>query len=258
MYKVDLNSDLGESFGAYTIGSDDRVLALVSSANVACGFHAGDPSVMGATVAACRAQGVAVGAHPGFPDLVGFGRRQLVVTPDQAYGDVLYQIGALAGFCRTNGAPLQHVKPHGALYNMACKDLELARAVTRAVRDFDPALVLLAPAGSCLQQAAKELGVSFGCEVFADRAYEADGSLRDRRKPGAMITDTTTAIDRVVRMVKEQKVTAYTGEDIPVVAHSVCVHGDGARALEFVQALRSAFAENGIAVAPLAEVIADV
>ena len=208
MYKVDLNSDLGESFGAYTIGSDDRVLALVSSANVACGFHAGDPSVMGTTVAACRAQGVAVGAHPGFPDLVGFGRRQL--------------------------------------------------AVTRAVRDFDPALVLLAPAGSCLQQAAKEQGVSFGCEVFADRAYEADGSLRDRRKPGAMITDTATAIDRVVRMVKEQKVTAYTGEDIPVVAHSVCVHGDGARALEFVQALRSAFAENGIAVAPLAEVIADV
>ena len=242
MYKVDLNSDLGESFGAYTIGSDDRVLALVSSANVACGFHAGDPSVMGATVAACRAQGVAVGAHPGFPDLVGFGRRQLAVTPDQAYGDVLYQIGALAGFCRANGALLQHVKPHGALYNMACKDLELARAVTRAVRDFDPALVLLAPAGSCLQQAAKE----------------ADGSLRDRRKPGAMITDTATAIDRVVRMVKEQKVTAYTGEDIPVVAHSVCVHGDGARALEFVQALRSAFAENGIAVAPLAEVIADV
>ena len=118
MYKVDLNSDLGESFGAYTIGSDDRVLALVSSANVACGFHAGDPSVMGATVAACRAQGVAVGAHPGFPDLVGFGRRQLAVTPDQAYGDVLYQIGALAGFCRTNGALLQHVKPHGALYNM--------------------------------------------------------------------------------------------------------------------------------------------
>ena len=243
MYKVDLNSDLGESFGAYTIGSDDQVLALVSSANVACGFHAGDPSVMGATVAACRAQGVAVGAHPGFPDLVGFGRRQLAVTPDQAYGDVLYQIGALAGFCRTNGALLQHVKPHGALYNMACKDLEL---------------VLLAPAGSCLQQAAKEQGVSFGCEVFADRAYEADGSLRDRRKPGAMITDTATAIDRVVRMVKEQKVTAYTGEDIPVVAHSVCVHGDGARALEFVQALRSAFAENGIAVAPLAEVIADV
>lgn len=134
MYKVDLNSDLGESFGAYTIGSDDRVLALVSSANVACGFHAGDPSVMGATVAACRAQGVAVGAHPGFPDLVGFGRRQLAVTPDQAYGDVLYQIGALAGFCRTNGVLLQHVKPHGALYNMACKDLELARAVTRAVR----------------------------------------------------------------------------------------------------------------------------
>ena len=144
MYKVDLNSDLGESFGTYTIGSDDRVLALVSSANVACGFHAGDPSVMGATVAACRAQGVAVGAHPGFPDLVGFGRRQLAVTPDQAYGDVLYQIGALAGFCRANGALLQHVKPHGALYNMACKDLELARAVTRAVRDFDPALVLLA------------------------------------------------------------------------------------------------------------------
>ena len=250
MYKVDLNSDLGESFGAYTIGSDDRVLALVSSANVACGFHAGDPSVMGATVAACRAQGVAVGAHPGFPDLVGFGRRQLAVTPDQAYGDVLYQIGALAGFCRTNGALLQHVKPHGALYNMACSTIFTAPMLEL--------LVLLAPAGSCLQQAAKEQGVSFGCEVFADRAYEADGSLRDRRKPGAMITDTATAIDRVVRMVKEQKVTAYTGEDIPVVAHSVCVHGDGARALEFVQALRSAFAENGIAVAPLAEVIADV
>ena len=146
MYKVDLNSDLGESFYAYTIGSDDRVLALVSSANVACGFHAGDPSVMGGPRWQPAGRRVWRWAPPRVLDLVGFGRRQLAVTPDQAYGDVLYQIGALAGFCRTNGALLQHVKPHGALYNMACKDLELARAVTRAVRDFDPALVLLAPA----------------------------------------------------------------------------------------------------------------
>lgn len=258
MYNVDLNSDLGESFGAYTIGSDDQVLELISSANVACGYHAGDPSVMAATVAACGAKGVAVGAHPGFPDLVGFGRRQMVVSPKEAYADVLYQIGALHGFCRTQQVPLQHVKPHGALYNMACKDPALAEAIAQAVRDFDPSLVLLAPAGSCLQQAAETLGVPFACEVFADRAYEADGSLRDRRKPGAMITDTQTAIDRVVRMIKEQKVTAYTGEDIPIFAHSVCVHGDGAKALEFVQALRRAFAENEIAVTPLAEVISHV
>lgn len=255
MYKIDLNCDLGESFGAYTIGADEAVIPLISSANVACGYHAGDALVMKKTVTLCQKNGVAIGAHPGFPDLMGFGRRVLAATPKEVYAYTLYQIGALDAFCRAQGTVLQHVKPHGAMYNMAGKDSALAKAVVDAVYDYDKELVLLGLSGSAMMLAAQDKGLPFACEVFADRAYEADGSLRARGKAGAMITDEQEAIARVVRMITQHKVTACTGEEIDIYAHSVCVHGDGAKALDFVKALRSAFDANAITVAPISEVI---
>ncbi len=220
MFRVDLNCDLGESFGAYTLGMDADVIPHITSANVACGWHGGDPLVMQKTVSLCRQNGVAVGAHPSYPDRMGFGRRAMSVTPDEAYAYVKYQIGALQAFCRAEGLTLQHVKPHGALYNAMGRDPRLAEAVCRGIR-----------------------------------AYEEDGSLVDRRKEGAMITDESAAIARVVRMVTEGRVTAVTGRDIPVAAHSVCVHGDGPKALAFVQSIRAALQKAGVTVAPLREVL---
>lgn len=251
IYRVDLNSDLGESFGHYTLGMDEKVIPLISSANVACGYHASDPVVMETTVALAKAAGVEVGAHPGFPDLMGFGRRNLNVTPEEAKAYVLYQLGALYGFCKAQGVAIQHVKPHGALYNMAAKDYALARAVCAGIKEFDPGLIVLALSGGQLVKAALDLGLPVAREVYADRAYEEDGNLVDRRKEGAMITDEQEAIRRVARMVKEKKVTAVTGKDIPIEADSVCVHGDGAKALAFVEKIREVFAEEGIEICPL-------
>jgi UPF0271 protein len=257
MPKVDLNCDLGESFGAYALGSDEAVLPFISSANVACGFHAADPTVMRRTVAAAAAAGVAVGAHPGFPDLMGFGRRELAVSPAEAKDYVLYQIGALAAFCAASGIRLSHVKPHGALYNMAGKDRALAAAICEAVREFDPGLILLGLSGSELLRAAEELGLHCRREVFADRAYESDGSLVSRKKSGALIDDEEVAVRRALRMVTEGKVTAIDGVDIAVRADSVCVHGDGDRAAAFVRKIRGAFEAEGVAVVPLAEILED-
>lgn len=250
MFQIDLNCDLGESFGSYTIGCDDHVIPLISSANVACGFHAGDPMVMAKTIRLCKENGVSVGAHPGFHDLPGFGRRNLSVTPEEAKNDVIYQIGALKAFCTANGLTLHHVKPHGALYNMAGKDYNLARAICEGVKSVDPTLVMLVLSGSAMQKAAEDVGLPVAREVFADRAYEEDGSLVARSKDGAMITDEDLAVERVIRMVKEHKVTAITGKDIEVVPDSVCVHGDGPKALLFVSRLRTALKENGIEVKP--------
>lgn len=255
MYTVDLNSDLGESFGSYTIGNDERVIPLISSANVACGFHASDPVVMGKTLEMAREAGIGVGAHPGFPDLMGFGRRNLSVTPSEARDYVLYQLGALEGFCRRNGIKMQHVKPHGALYNMAAKDYELSRAICEAIAGFDKNLIVLALSGGELARAAQDMGLPTALEVFADRGYEEDGTLVDRRREGAVITDENLAISRVVRMVKEKKVTAVTGKDIPIQADSICVHGDGAKALAFVERIREAFQEEGIQIRSLNEII---
>ncbi len=229
MYRVDLNSDLGESFGRYTLGMDDKVIPLISSANVACGYHASDPVVMEKTVALAKAAGVRVGAHPGFPDLMGFGRRNLNVTPGEAKAYVLYQLGAL--------------------YNMAAKDYGLAKAICEAVKEFDRDLIVLALSGGQLSKAAMDMGLSTAQEVFADRAYEEDGTLVDRRKEGAMITDEEEAI----RMVKEKKVRAITGKDISIEADSVCVHGDGVKALAFVEKIRGAFEAEGIEVCALGE-----
>ncbi len=251
MYRVDLNCDLGESFGAYVMGMDDKVIPHITSANVACGYHASDPVVMEKTIALCRANSVAVGAHPGFPDLMGFGRRDMRLSPAEAKAYMLYQIGALEAFCRAAGVKLCHVKPHGALYNMAAKDSALAKAICQAIREFDSTLVLLALAGSEMIRAAQEMGLPYAQEVFADRGYEEDGSLVARSKPGAMITDEEEAIARVVRMVTEGKVRAVTGKDVPVKADSICIHGDGEHALQFAQKIREALISSNVQLVPL-------
>ena len=255
MYKIDLNSDLGESFGAYKIGSDTNVIPLISSANVACGFHAGDPTVMAKTVELCKNSGCAIGAHPGYPDLVGFGRRNMAVSPEDVKAMVTYQIGALDAFCKAAGIRLQHVKPHGAMYNMAAKDPALAKAICKAIYEYDKDLILMGLANSEMITQAKALGLKAAAEVFADRAYEEDGTLVARSKPGSMITDEDEAVARVIRMIQEGKVTAITGKDISITADSVCVHGDGPKALAFVEKLRSAFAAEGISIVPLREII---
>lgn len=255
MYTVDLNSDLGESFGRYTIGNDDKIIPLISSANVACGYHASDPVVMDETIVRAKEAGIRVGAHPGFPDLMGFGRRNMNVSPAEAKAYTLYQLGALDAFCRIHGMKMQHVKPHGAMYNMAAKDYQLAKAICEAIYEFDKELIVMGLSGGELVRAGKDMGLRTALEVFADRAYEEDGSLVDRRKDGAMITDENVAIERVVRMVKEQKVTAITGKDIPIKADSVCVHGDGVKALEFVKKIRERLTEEGIALKPLKDIV---
>lgn len=254
MNRIDLNCDLGESFGAYKLGMDDEVIPYISSANIACGFHASDPVVMRKTVKLVKKSGVSAGAHPGFPDLLGFGRRNMNVSPAEAKAYVQYQIGALSAFCRAAGIPLVHVKAHGALYNMAGKDYALAKAICEGIAEFDKNLILLALSGSEMIRAAKDAGLRAASEVFADRAYEEDGSLVARTKPGSMITDEDEAIGRVVRMAKEGKAAAVTGKDISIQADSVCVHGDNAKALEFVRKIRAALTAEGIEIAPLSQI----
>lgn len=254
MYKVDLNSDLGESFGRYTIGSDDRIIPLITSANIACGFHASDPVVMMKTVNMVKEAGTGAGAHPGYPDLMGFGRRNMNISHEEAKAYTLYQISALGGMCKAAGVKLSHVKPHGAMYNMAGKDYELSKAICEAIKEYDPSLIVMGLAGSQMVKAARDMGLKTAEEVFADRAYEEDGSLVARSKPGAMIEDEDEAIARVVRMVKEGKVQAITGKDIDIKADSVCVHGDGEKALLFVEKIRKALTDEGIEICPLEEV----
>lgn len=251
MYRVDLNCDLGESFGAYTIGMDERVLPFITSANVACGFHASDPSVMEKTVRMAKEKKIGVGAHPGFPDLLGFGRRNMNVSPDEARAYIIYQIGALQAFCKEQGVHLQHVKPHGALYNMAARDAALAEAVCAGVKAVDPELILLGLSGSQMLLAAESMGLRCAREVFADRAYEEDGSLVARTKEGAMITDEELAVKRVLRMIVEGKVESVTGKDIPIQADSICVHGDGEKALAFVEKIRGALTQAEVEIVPL-------
>lgn len=254
MYKVDLNSDLGESFGRYTIGSDDRIIPLITSANIACGFHASDPVVMMKTVNMVKEAGTGAGAHPGYPDLMGFGRRNMNISHEEAKAYTLYQISALGGMCKAAGVKLSHVKPHGAMYNMAGKDYELSKAICEAIKEYDPSLIVMGLAGSQMVKAARDMGLKTAEEVFADRAYEEDGSLVARSKTGAMIEDEDEAIARVVRMIKEGKVQAITGNDIDIKADSVCVHGDGEKALLFVEKIRKALTDEGIEICPLEEV----
>ena len=249
MRTVDLNCDCGESFGAWRYGDDDALLAHVTSANVACGFHAGDPGVMRRTVEIALRHGVAIGAHPGFPDLVGFGRREIEASEQDVYDMVVYQVGALAAVAAAQGAALRHVKPHGALYNMAATRLPLAEAIARAVRDVDPALMLFGLAGSALVAAARVVGITPIEEVFADRRYAADGTLVSRKERGAVIDDPVAAVRQAVRMVREGRVTAIDGTEVPVHAGTICIHGDTPGAAEHARALRAALIEAGIDIA---------
>jgi len=255
MFKVDLNSDLGESFGAYTIGMDEQVIAQITSANIACGFHAGDPLVMDKTVAISKSFGTAIGAHPGFPDLQGFGRRNMNCSPKEIKAYVQYQIGALAAFASAHGLKLQHCKPHGALYNMAVKDMALATAIAEAIAAVDKDIILLGLANSCMLEAAEKVGIKSASEVFADRAYNADGSLVARSQPGAVIHDKDEAIARTVKMVTEGKVIAITGEEISIRADSVCVHGDNPSAVEFVKNIRAALTEKDVEIVPISQIV---
>jgi UPF0271 protein len=248
MERVDLNCDMGESFGVYRIGADEEVFPHITSASVACGFHGGDPSVMRRTVESARRYGVAVGAHPSLPDLVGFGRRVMDVTPEEVYDLVVYQVGALLGFAAAAGVPLQHVKPHGALYNMAASRAELAAAIARAVRDVDRDLALFALAGSQLVQAGEAEGLKTVNEAFADRNYLRDGSLVSRRRADAQVTNVEEAARRAVRMVREGTVPSVDGEAVTVRADTICIHGDGPHAAEFARRLRVSFDAAGITV----------
>ena len=245
---IDLNADVGEGFGAYPLGNDGALLKLVSSANIACGFHAGDPAVLERTVALAIEGGASIGAHPGYPDLQGFGRRSLAFSEAETYGAVLYQIGALSAFVRAAGRELAHVKAHGALYNDAAKDPARARGIARAVRAAGPRLVLVGPPGCEMEKAAADVGIPYAREFFADRAYQDDGSLVPRSRPGAVIHDEDECVRRVLCMIEEGTVRSIEGRDIPVKADTVCLHGDNPEAVAFASWLVKALTERGIAI----------
>jgi 5-oxoprolinase (ATP-hydrolysing) subunit A len=251
MKTLDLNCDMGEGFGAWTMGDDAELLDHVTSANIACGFHAGDPGTIHRTVKLALDKGVAVGAHPSLPDLQGFGRRRMIVSAEEAYDMVLYQVGALAGFATACGGKLAHVKPHGALYNMAVKDTKLAQAIAQAVKDFDPRLILFGLAGSELVRAGRQAGLKTASEVFADRTYQSDGSLTQRTQPDAMIHDPDAAIAQVRRMIEEGKVKSTGGPDVVVTADTLCIHGDEPGAVEFARRIRAALDADGVHVAAI-------
>ncbi len=245
---IDINSDVGESFGSWTVGADAELFPLLSSANVACGFHGGDPRVMERTVLTLADLGVAVGAHPGFPDLVGFGRREMSLSADELRTDVMYQIGALKAFCDAAGVALHHVKPHGAMYNMAAKDEKMAAAIARGIALAAPDALVYAQDGSALARAADAAGLRVAYEVFADRAYLADGRLAPRSRPDAMLHDPLEVADRVIRMTRGEAIPTVDGDPIVVRADTVCIHSDTPAAVAMAKALRGALDAAGIAV----------
>jgi len=237
---------MGESFGAWNMGNDAAILPFVTSANIACGFHAGDPAVMKRTVRAALRASVAIGAHPGLPDLVGFGRRDLAVSAEEAFDMTVYQLGALAAVTKAEGGVLHHLKPHGALYNMAAANAALAEAIAEAVYKVQPELVLYGLAGSELTNAAEKLGLRTAHEVFADRTYQANGTLTPRRQPDALITDPEAAIAQVLRMVQTGQVRTQQGHDVAIQADTVCIHGDGAHALDFARRINEVLHQAGV------------
>ena len=245
---VDLNCDMGESFGTWTLGQDAEIMPFITSANVACGFHAGDPSVMRQTVRRALAQGVAIGAHPGLPDLVGFGRRYMDISAEEAFDMTVYQLGALAAVVRAEGGQLHHLKPHGALYNMAATNAALAEAIPEALYKVQPELMLYGLAGSELTKAGEKIGLRTAHEVFADRTYQSNGTLTPRRQPDALLTSSDAAIAQVLRMVQGGWVRTQQGSEVAIRADTVCLHGDGAHALEFARQLRTALAGASVVV----------
>ena len=247
---IDLNCDMGESYGRYILGDDIALLDVITSANIACGFHAGDPVVMASTVQQAVKKGVAIGAHPGYPDLQGFGRRAMALSPSDLSAVILYQISALAGFAQVEGTRLTHVKPHGALYNTAIRDKDTAEAIVRAVQSFDPSLVVVTLPGSILYLTAVEQNLRVAAEGFADRAYQADGSLLPRGQSGAVIHEPDLIAKRAVRMVTQQSIRSITGEDIEIRIDTLCVHGDTPGATEIALSVREAMQVVGVTLTP--------
>jgi UPF0271 protein len=248
---VDLNCDVGESFGVYTIGSDEAIFPYITSANIACGFHAGDAAVMKKTVRLALQYEVAIGAHPGLPDLQGFGRREMAVSAEEAYDMMVYQIGALYAFAKSEGGSLNHVKPHGALYNMAAGNAGVAEAIAEAVYKVDPLLILYGLSGSELINAGSKIGLKVASEVFADRTYQDNGKLTPRNLANALITDEDLAVARSLRMVREGLVTTVNGSEIAKQADTICLHGDGKHAVEFAARLHTVFKEENIGLKAL-------
>jgi 5-oxoprolinase (ATP-hydrolysing) subunit A len=246
---IDINCDMGESYGAWKMGADAQIMPLISSANIACGFHGGDPATIRATVKLAVDHGVAVGAHPSLPDLQGFGRRFMKISPQDMYDLVLYQAGAVEAFARAAGARLHHVKCHGALYNMGANDEGLAGAMARAVRDLGGSVMLYALSNSRMMEIGKQSGLRVAGEVFADRGYADDGTLAPRGTPGAMIEDAGVAAKRGLEMVQKRFVKSLSGTPIPVSADTLCLHGDQPGAVAFAKAIRKTFSEHGIVVA---------
>ena len=238
--RIDLNCDMGESFGTWAMGNDEALMDLISSANIACGFHAGDATIMRKTAELAMQKGVAIGVHPSFPDLQGFGRRNMQLSSQEVYDICVYQIGAMFGTVRALGGKMHHVKPHGALYNMAAKDPKLARAIAEATKLFDPNLILYGLSGSYLISEAEKIGLQTASEVFADRTYQNDGSLTPRNQPNALIENPQIAVSQVLMMIEQQCVIATDGSKVPLKADTVCIHGDGIHALEFATELRKA------------------
>ena len=249
MRRIDLNADAGESYGNWRLGADEILFPVLSSVNLAAGFHAGDPITMQKSVRLAKKYGVAVGAHPGFPDIVGFGRRDLAVTPEQAYTDVLYQIGALDAFLKIEGMKMHHVKPHGAFYLQMVRKKETALAVAQAVKDYNSELPLVLLFGTPMEEAAKEVGVRYVREAFPDRAYLSDGRLSPRSMEGSLIRDPQKAAERAVQMVLEGKIPALDGGEVEVQAETLCVHGDNPEAVEIARAVRQALEAAGVKIA---------
>jgi 5-oxoprolinase (ATP-hydrolysing) subunit A len=251
---MDLNCDMGESFGGYKLGLDEEVIKYITSANVACGWHAGDPLVMMRTVKMAKEYGVGVGAHPGYPDLLGFGRRNMDCTPEEVRNYVIYQIGALQAFCTANKIELRHVKPHGNLYMTAVENENVARAIAQAIVAVDPRLMYVALAGAkgeLIALVAQEIGLKVVFEAFPDRAYTSQGTLLSRREPGAVIQDPKIVANRALKMAKEKRIVAVDGSEIIVEAQTLCVHGDNPKAVELVRAIRETLETNGVEVKPI-------
>jgi UPF0271 protein len=256
MPAVDLNADLGESFGNYRLGQDPVLIPLLNSAHLACGFHASDPRVMDETVRLCRDAGVQIGAHPGFPDPVGFGRRTMDITGREAETDVVYQLGALEAFCRRNGTTMDHVKAHGALYNHAAKSAEVAKGIAAGMASFRPDLLVVCQSGSEMEKAALESGLTIAYEGFIDRAYNPDGTLASRRLEGTLIHDAGRATEQALRMVTEGTVVAIDGSVVHLRVDTLCVHGDNPDAVDFVRTLRQELVAAGVELTRMRDVVA--
>lgn len=245
---IDLNCDMGESFGAFTMGNDEAIMEYVSSVNIACGFHGGDPGVMHRTIARAASRNIAVGAHPGYPDLQGFGRREIKMSLAEVYDCIVYQVGALMAFARVEGTSVNHVKPHGALYNAAAKDNALSGTIAKAVHDVDRSLVLVGLSGSCMIEEGNKAGLRTCSEVFADRAYQEDGTLMPRTAANAMIDDAGQAARQALQMVQHGTVTTAYGKEIAVRADTVCIHGDGQHAIAFARAITNILRQNHVSI----------